>query len=121
MNPFGIDSFESLALSLPGVSLVDQWGSRVAKVGDKVFALIRLSEPDLHCIVFKCPEDSFVVLTAIEGIKQAPYFAKRKWVCVASAADLTNAEREAYLHRSYWLICASLTRKVREELGIVRP
>ena len=57
----------------------------------------------------------------IEGIKQAPYFAKRKWVCVASAADLTNAEREAYLRRSYRLISASLTRKVREELGIFRP
>lgn len=63
MNLFEIACFESFTLSLPGVSLVDQWGSRVAKVSDKVFTLLRLVSPDLNSIVFKCPEESFVVLT----------------------------------------------------------
>ena len=31
MNLFEIGCFESFTLSLPGVSLVDQWGARVAK------------------------------------------------------------------------------------------
>ena len=118
MSLFEPESFENFTTSLPGVSLVDHWGSRVAKVGGKVFTLLRLTSPDLHSIVFKCPEESFVVLTGIEGIKQAPYFAKRQWVCVPPEAGLGNAEVEAYLRRSYRLVAAGLTKKIRQELGI---
>lgn len=71
MSLFEPENFESFTMSLPGVSLVDQWESRVAKVGGKVFTLLRLTSPDLHSIVFKCPEESYIVLTGIEGIKQA--------------------------------------------------
>ena len=117
MSLFELAVFESFARALPGATLVDQWGSRVAKVGGKVFALLRLTEPDLHSIQFKCTEESFVVLTGIEGVKQAPYFAKRQWVCVPSEAGL-GGEIEAYLLRSYRLVAAGLTRKLREELGI---
>jgi predicted DNA-binding protein (MmcQ/YjbR family) len=118
MSLFEPESFEHFTTSLPGVSLVDQWESRVAKVGGKVFALLRLTAPDLHGIVFKCPEESFVVLTAIDGIKQAPYFAKRQWVCVPPEAGLSDEEVEAYLQRSYRLVAAGLTKKIRQELGI---
>src|SRR5262245_2028492 len=112
------ERFESFTMALPGVSLVDQWGSRVAKVGGKVFTLRRLTSPDLHSIVFECPEESFVVLTAIEGVKQAPYSAKRQWVCVPREANLNDAELEAYVRRSYQLVAAGLTKKLRQELGI---
>ena len=118
MSLFEQGSFENFTISLPGVSLVDQWGSRVAKVSGKVFTLLRLTSPDLHSIVFKCPVESFVVLTGIEGVTQAPYFAKGQWVCVPREADLSNAELEAYLRRSYLLVAAGLTKRVRQELGI---
>jgi predicted DNA-binding protein (MmcQ/YjbR family) len=118
MSLFEPDGFENFTTSLPGVSLVDQWESRVAKVGGKVFTLLRLTPPDLHGLVFKCPEESFVVLTGIEGVKQAPYFAKRQWVCVPKEAGLSDAEVDAYLHRSYRLVAAGLTKKIRQELGI---
>ena len=118
MNLFEPENFENFTMSLPGISLVDQWESRVAKVGGKVFTLLRLTSPDMHGIVFKCPEESFVVLTGIEGIKQAPYFAKRQWVCVPPEAGLSNEEVEAYLQRSYRLVSAGLTKKIRQELGI---
>jgi predicted DNA-binding protein (MmcQ/YjbR family) len=118
MSLFEPETFESFTISLPGVSLVDQWESRVAKVGGKVFTLLRLTSPDLHSIVFKCPPESFAVLTGIEGVKQAPHFAKGRWVCVPSEADLTDAELEAYLRRSYLLVAAGLTKKVRQELGV---
>jgi predicted DNA-binding protein (MmcQ/YjbR family) len=118
MNLFEPENFENFTMSLPGVSLVDQWESRVAKVGGKVFTLLRLTPPDLHGIVFKCTEESFVVLTGTEGIKQAPYFAKRQWVCVPPEAGLSDDEVEAYLHRSYRLVAAGLTKKIRQELSI---
>ena len=117
MSLFELRSFESFTISLPGVSLVDQWGSRVAKVGGKVFTLRRRTAPDLHSIVYKCPIESFVVLTGIEGVRQAPYFAKGQWVYVPREVDLSNAEPQAYLRRSYLLVAAGLTKKVRQDLG----
>ncbi|CAM5767148.1 hypothetical protein LMIY3S_02064 [Labrys miyagiensis] len=118
MNLFEPESFERFALSLPGVSIVEQWEAQVAKVGGKVFALLRLTLPDLHHVVFKSGETSFEVLTSLDGIKQAPYFAKRQWVCVAPDAALAPGEVEAYLRRSHRLIASALTRKLRRELGI---
>jgi predicted DNA-binding protein (MmcQ/YjbR family) len=118
MSLFEPESFETFTVSLPAVSLVDQWESRVAKVGGKVFTLVRLTSPDLHSIVFKCPKESFVILTGIEGVKQAPHFAKGQWVCVPKEADLSSAELEAYLRRSYLLVAAGLTKKARQQLGI---
>jgi predicted DNA-binding protein (MmcQ/YjbR family) len=118
MSLFDVADFERFALSLAGVSLADQWGSRVAKVGGKVFTLLRLTDPDMHSIVFKCTEDSFVVLTGIGSAKQAPYFAKRQWVCVPRAIDFSDEELESYLRRSYQLVAAGLTKKARQELGV---
>ena len=40
MSLFEPERFGSFTTSLPGVSLVDQWESRVAKVGGKVFTLL---------------------------------------------------------------------------------
>ena len=117
MSVFQLEGFERFVQSLPGTSLVDQWGSRVAKVGGKVFSLFGLSE-DPGCIVFKCTEDSFVVLTGIEGVKQAPHFAKRQWVSVPKVPDIPDDEIEAYLRRSYHLVSQGLTKKLRQELGI---
>ena len=75
-------------------------------------------EKILEHVVFKSGETSFEVLTALEGVKQAPYFAKRQWVCVAPDAALSAEEVEAYLRRSYRLIGSNLTKKLQRELGI---
>ena len=114
-DPVGFDAF---ALALPGVTLVDQWESRVAKVGGKVFALLGDQGSFGGRIVFKCGEDSFEILTALDGIDQAPYFAKRQWVRVSAGAGLPESELEAYVARSHALVARGLTRKLRQELGI---
>lgn len=114
-DPAGFDAF---AVGLPGGTLTDQWEARVAKVGGKVFALLGGVETGTPRIVFKCGEDSFEILTAIDGIDQAPYFARRQWVSVASTADLPENELQAYIRRSHDLVARGLTRKLRQELGI---
>jgi len=111
----GFDAFVS---TLPGVTLTDQWDARVAKVGGKVFALLGAAGWGGGRIVFKCGEDSFEILTAIDGVDQAPYFAKRQWVSVAETADLTADELRAYILRSHGLVARGLTKKLRQELGI---
>jgi predicted DNA-binding protein (MmcQ/YjbR family) len=115
MSLFTREGFSLFVERLAGTGIVDQWDSAVAKVGDKVFAL--LTDNDRH-LAFKVSEESFEILTALEGISQAPYFAKRKWVSVRPDTELTEAELKEYLGRSYRTVSDSLTRKLRRELGI---
>lgn len=110
---------EKYCLSLPAASLVVQWGdSHVFKVGGKVFALLSAAEETPHSIWFKVSEDSFEILTQDPLIVQAPYFAKRKWVCVTRLGALSAKEMKAYLARSHALVAAGLPKKLRGELGL---
>jgi predicted DNA-binding protein (MmcQ/YjbR family) len=97
--------------------MVDQWDARVAKVGGKVFCLLSDALP--HRLVFKCGEASFDILTALDDIEQAAYFAKRQWVSVKAGAPLPDDDLMAYIERSYALVAAGLTRKARDQLGII--
>lgn len=115
MSLFDRADFVTFVEALPGTSLVDQWDSCVAKVGDKVFAL--LTDRERH-LAFKVSEESFEILTSLEGVSQAPYFAKRKWVSVSPDTELSAVDVEEYLMRSYRTVSGSLTRKLRRELGI---
>lgn len=117
MSLFYRTSFDTTLGKWPGVSFVDQWDSHVAKVGEKVFAV--LGERDDWRLVVKCSEESFEILTSLEGIAQAPYFAKRKWVSISDHSPLEATELEHYARRSYELVAAGLTKKLRAELGIV--
>ncbi len=114
MSLFVPRSFDAFARSLRAATLVRQWGAHVAKVGGKVFALC--GDTGEH-ITFKVSETSFEGLTAIEGIGQAPYFAKRAWVSVAEGA-LADADLKAYVTASYEMIASKLTRKARAELEL---
>lgn len=108
--------FDSVLLAWPGVTVEDLWEARIAKVGGKVFALLSDSAP--HRIVFKCGETAFDLLTELDGISQAPYFAKRNWVQVYDGSPLSNDELTAYMRRSYAMVAKGLTRKLRAELGV---
>ena len=108
-------AFTKLVGSLPATTMVEQWGSHVAKVGGKVFALIAT---DGNSIAFKVTEMSFEGLSEIDGIGQAPYFAKRAWVSVDKGAALSDADLKAYVAASHRMIASKLTKKLRAELGL---
>jgi predicted DNA-binding protein (MmcQ/YjbR family) len=108
-------SFDKFVLGLPATEIVLQWGGHVAKVGGKVFALCADEGTQ---VVFKVSEMSFEGLTTLDGIAQAPYFAKRQWVAVNRGAKLSDAELRAYVAASHGMIAAKLTRKLRSELGL---
>ena len=115
MALFSVKGFSRYVLSLPATTMVEQWGSHVAKVGGKVFALI---STDGSSMAFKVSELSFEGLTALEGVGQAPYFAKRQWVSVSKGAALSEAELKGYIAVSHGMVAAKLTRKLRAELGL---
>jgi predicted DNA-binding protein (MmcQ/YjbR family) len=115
MTLHSVAAFRRYIATLPATEIVEQWGSHVAKVGGKVFALI--GEGDSP-IVFKVSEISFDGLTSLDGIGQAAYFAKRAWVSVDKGAPLSVVELRAYIKASHGMIAARLTRKLRAELGL---
>lgn len=108
------DGFSVLVSNLPGTSLHEQWEALVAKVGGKVFCLLGDTSGD---IVFKVGEIAFDGLTAMDGIGQAAYFAKRQWVRVTPGA-LDPELLARYIAESHRLVAEKLTRKLRAELGL---
>jgi predicted DNA-binding protein (MmcQ/YjbR family) len=116
LSLFDRAEFDARLGALPGVTLVDQWDARIAKVGGKVFCL--LSDQAPLRLVFKSGETSFDILTALDGVGQAAYFAKRQWVSVQQSSPLSDDDLSAYIGRSHALVAAGLTKKLRAELGI---
>lgn len=110
-----VKTFRKYVETLPAVTLHEQWESHVAKVGDKIFALISDSG---DYIAFKVTELSFDGLTSLDGVQEAAYFAKRAWVRVDKGADLSDADLKSYIAASHAMIVAKLTRKLRAELGL---
>ncbi|MGK2229026.1 MAG: putative DNA-binding protein (MmcQ/YjbR family) [Devosia sp.] len=112
--------FEAFVLSLPGVTLVHQWGNAsVAKVGDKIFALLSgwATDGDLG-LSFKCSLMSYDLLPELEQVRPAPYLARAKWVQVLPGAPLSSDELQAYVREAHRLVAAKLTRKRQAELGL---
>ena len=96
--------------------MVNQWGGEVFKVGGKVFLLLAVEAETLDGVVFKCMPEEFDALTAIDGIDQAPYFAKRHWVRVSDLTALRPDELLRRIEHSYDLVVAKLPKALRAGL-----
>jgi predicted DNA-binding protein (MmcQ/YjbR family) len=113
MTPAAI---EAHCLALPGASLVVQWGgTHVFKVGGKIFAMVGGSVWGLS---FKASDMAFELLPQEGVARPAPYLARARWLELASADALGEAEIRAYLTQAHALVAAKLTRKARRELGL---
>ncbi len=113
-----LDRLQSFALSLPQTTAVEQWGGLVYKVAGKVFLVLSLDGRVLEGIAFKCTPDEFDELTDIDGIVQAPYFAKRLWVKLEDPAALPASQVEGRIRRSYDLVISGLPKKTQQALGL---
>ncbi|MEO6002255.1 MAG: MmcQ/YjbR family DNA-binding protein [Opitutus sp.] len=114
-----LPALKTYALSLPHTTVVKQWGEcLVYKVGGKMFLIIALDADTIDGAVFKCTPDEFDRLTDIDGITQAPYCAKRHWVRIGDLDALPATELNRRIRRSYDLVVAKLTKKLRHELGL---
>ncbi len=111
-----LDRLKAFALSLPRTTVVKQWGEcLVFKVVDKMFLLIPLDGGVMNGLSLKCAPEEFDDLTAIDGIGQAPYAAKRHWVRIEEDA-LPEPELRRLIRRSFDLVVAKLPRKVQATL-----
>jgi predicted DNA-binding protein (MmcQ/YjbR family) len=110
------EGFEAHIRTLPGAYIVRQWrDDSVAKIGDRVFALL---DSDGGDIWFKASDMAFDLLTELDGIRPAPYFARAKWVAVSEGSPLSGDDLTAYLGEAHRLVALRLTRKQRTALGL---
>jgi predicted DNA-binding protein (MmcQ/YjbR family) len=113
-----LERLRTFALTLPGTTVIRQWGEcLVFKVAGKVFLVVAEEAGILLSLSFKCTPAEFDELTDIDGIRQAPYFARRHWVQLEDPAALPDDSLSARIRRSYDLVVAGLTKKLRAGLG----
>jgi predicted DNA-binding protein (MmcQ/YjbR family) len=70
-------------------------------------------------VCFKCAEEDFNLLCERDGIIQAPYLARNKWVLVQKASALNTNEWKQFITTSYDLFAAGLSKKLKMELGLL--
>ena len=116
-----LDTLRRLALSLRRTRAWVQWGGVAFKVEEKVFCYASLDAAIVEAVVFKCTPEEFDQLTEIDGVAQAPYFAKRHWVCVADLLAMPAAELERRIRRSYDLVVAKLPKRVQAKVRTIPP
>jgi predicted DNA-binding protein (MmcQ/YjbR family) len=107
-----VDWIRKLCLSLPDATENLQWGETLCfKVHGKLFATVHLSEGKLAPIVLKSSPEDFHELLEIEGISQAPYVGRYKWILLATSNVLPLEELEALIRQSYDLVAAKAPKK----------
>ena len=112
-----IDKLRELCLSLKGVTEDIKWGHDLCfSIGGKLFCVTSL-EPPFTCS-FKVKDEEFEELSQREGFIPAPYMARAKWVLVNQPSKVSKKEWNDFIRQSYELKKASLTKKVRKEMGL---
>src|SRR5208282_4861988 len=107
-----VEWIRKLCLSLPDATEKLQWGENLCfEVRGKIFAIVDLSEGNLAPITLKCSPEKFDELLEIEGISQAPYVGRYKWILLENSNVLLSSELEALIRQSYDLVAAKAPKK----------
>jgi len=107
-----VEWLRRLCLSLPDATESLQWGENLCfKVHGKIFAIVDLSQSNLAPITLKCAPEKFHELLEIEGISQAPYVGRYKWILLETSNVLPSSEIEALIRQSYDLVTANAPKK----------
>jgi predicted DNA-binding protein (MmcQ/YjbR family) len=93
-----------------------KWGNDlVFSVGGKMFAVFANDGKDAS-FGCKVPEEDFLAVTCVAGIRPAPYAARFFWVSVEDPAVLPEREALAMLRTSHELVKRKLPTRVRREI-----
>jgi predicted DNA-binding protein (MmcQ/YjbR family) len=113
------DDYDAFCASLFRATHIVQWGdASVWKIGGKVFAIGGWSSAPEFAVSFKCSQTSFAILSALPGLRPAPYLASRglSWVQRTDSRSLGDDDLREYVRRSYALVLAGLPKKTQRAL-----
>lgn len=87
------------------------------KVMGKIFAILSVRGEEY--VIVKCdPHMIDILREKYEGVGHRSHLDRRFWIAVSLDADVPAKEIERLVTASYDLVCASLSRKQKTELGI---
>ena len=102
-----VEWIRKLCLSLPDATENIQWAEDLCfKVRGKLFTIVDLSPGNLAPVCLKCTPEKFDELLEVEGISQAPYVGRYKWILLGNSNILSATELEALIRQSYDLVVA---------------
>lgn len=112
------EKLREICLQLPKATEEIKWGNDlVFSIGGKMFCITTFDEP--FKASFKVPEEQFEELCNREGFSPAPYLARAKWVQAVNETGLSREDWKGFIHLSYSLVAAKLTKKQKIELRII--
>jgi predicted DNA-binding protein (MmcQ/YjbR family) len=107
-----VEWIRKLCLSFPDVTEDMPWADDLCfKVRGKIFTTMVLSDGRFPRITLKCAPERFHELLEIEGISQAPYVGRYKWILLENSNILPPSELEALIRQSYDLVVAKAPRR----------
>jgi len=111
-----LEEIRTFCLNLPGVTEDIKWEHNLCfSLAKKLFLLVSLDEsPPMAS--FKVSETDFDEISCRAGFRQAPYFARNKWVMLEDIGLPDRKEWETFIMNSYELIKLKLPKKIRNEL-----
>ncbi len=114
----GQDELIVFCRGLQGVTQDVKYGNNlVFSVCDKMFVSFTL--PNCQKLGFKVPDDQFLAMTGMPGIKPSQYMARFKWVDVPDRKNLSPEFLQAAVETSYRTVAAKLSKKKQAELGLL--
>ena len=115
-NAMNTEKLRSYCLGFPGATEGIKWEDHLCfMVAEKMFLITGMSDTD--SVSIKVTDEDFETLTERNGIIQAPYMARNKWVSITKRSALKPAEWQHYVRQSYDLIRSKLPKKIQSQLG----
>lgn len=110
--------FDAVCKRLPGAALAVQWGgSRVYKVGGRMFALGNRNAGVAY-FVFKTTPIAYEMLLD-QGLEtRAPHLPRGFWVKMGDPEALPDDDLAAYLEQSWRIVAGGLPKLTRNALGL---
>ncbi len=114
-----LQQIQRFCLSLPGATHDVKWGEdQVFSVATKMFAVACRGPTGAIQVSFKVEAERFLEISDQPGFIPAPYLARAGWVQLLDTKRLPPQMLRDLIARSHALVCARLSRRQRDALGI---
>ena len=115
-----VDQVCELAQRMPAATREYPFGPEAAvfKVGGKMFALVSQDGPEYVTLKVD-PDDGLALRAEYSHIREGHYMNKHHWVTIDLGPDAEMTQVIELVEDSYALVVATLTKKLRAELGFV--
>jgi len=89
----------------------------VFKVGGKIFALVAV-DGEAYVTLKVEPDEGLALRSQHDFIREGYYMNKRHWITIDLGPNVPMTEVQELVENSHRLVVASLTKKLRTELGL---